>query len=84
MKSLVTVKKFSSRKEKVQNLMRSNSKFKRMFEEYDNMSEDLYKLESSEGISITDDFINYIKVQTNYLEAEIEDFLMSNPDQTHK
>jgi uncharacterized protein YdcH (DUF465 family) len=84
MKSLVTVKKFSSRKEKVQNLMHSNSKFKRMFEEYDNMSEDLYNLESSEGISITDDFINYIKVQTNYLEAEIEDFLMSNPDQTQK
>lgn len=44
MKSLVTVKKFSSRKEKVQNLMHSNSKFKRMFEEYDNMSEDLYNL----------------------------------------
>ena len=84
MKSLVTVKKFSSRKEKVQNLMHSNSKFKRMFEEYDNMSEDLYNLESSEGISITDDFINYIKIQTNYLEAEIEDFLMSNPDQTQK
>lgn len=76
MKSQNPFKKFDTQKEKIQTLLMKNSKFKRMYEEYDQLSENLWNLEQSEGISITDDFINYMKFQTHYLEEEITDFLV--------
>ena len=52
---------------------------KRMYDEYDHLSDNLWNLEQAEGESITDDFLNYIKVQTSYLENELEDFLSAKP-----
>ncbi|MFC6268312.1 hypothetical protein [Frigoriflavimonas asaccharolytica] len=69
-------KKFESQREKVQTLLQENSRFKRIYEEYDYLSDNLWDLEQTEGISITDDFINYIKVETNYLEDEITFILL--------
>jgi hypothetical protein len=46
------------------------------------MSDELWNLESNETTeSILDDFINAIKLQTTYLEDEIEDWLIEDKDQ---
>lgn len=70
-------KKFDPAKAEMQTLLEENSKFKRMYDEYDHLSENLWNLEQSEGESVTDEFINYIKAQTAYLETEIEVSLLA-------
>lgn len=40
------------------------------------MSDELWNLENSKGDSVPDDFINAITLQTNYLEDEINDWLI--------
>ena len=69
-------KKFDSQREKIQTLLLENSRFKRIYEEYDYLSDNLWDLEQREDISITDEFINYIKLETNYLENEISNLLL--------
>ena len=69
-------KKFNIHQKKIKTLLEENSRFKRMYDEYDHLSQNLWNLEQSEGISPTDDFIEYIKVQTNCLENEIEDLIL--------
>ena len=71
-------KKFDPTKVEMQTLLEENPRFKRIYDEYDQLSENLWNLEQSEGLSITDEFINYIKVQTSYLEGEIEDYLLAD------
>lgn len=68
-------RKFKAQQNKIEDLEKSNSRFKRIYSEYENMSEQLWNIENSEGDSIPDDFLNAIKLQTSYLEDEIEDWL---------
>ncbi len=68
-------RKFQAQQNKIEDLEKSNSRFKRIYSEYENMSEQLWNIENSEGDSIPDDFLNAIKLQTSYLEDEIEDWL---------
>ena len=69
-------KKFDSQLEKIQILLLENSRFKRIYEEYDHLSDNLWDLEQTEDVSVTDEFINYIKLETNYLENEISNLLL--------
>jgi len=67
---------------KIEELEKSSSRFKRIYSEYETMSDELWDLESNETTeSIPDDFINAIKLQTTYLEDEIEDWLIEDKDQ---
>ncbi len=68
-------RKFQAQQNKIEDLEKSNSRFKRIYSEYENMSEQLWNIENSEGDSIPDDFLNAIKLQTSYLEDEIQDWL---------
>ena len=79
MKSQNPYKKFDTSQEEVQTLLVENSRFKRMYEEYDHLSDHLWNLEQAEGETITDDFLNYMKQQTTYLEDELRDFLLPKP-----
>ena len=47
------------------------------------MSEELWNLENSDVSNIPDDFLNAVKLQTEYLEDEIDDWLLNleNPIQ---
>lgn len=45
------------------------------------MSEDLWTLENSETSDIPEDFLDAIKLQTSYLEDEIEDWLIDERDE---
>lgn len=74
-------RKFLPQQKKIEELEKSSSRFKRIYSEYELMSDELWNLESSESAeSIPDDFINAIKLQTTYLEDEIEDWLIDNKE----
>lgn len=76
MKSQNKYRKFQLQQKNIEALEKENSRFRRVYSEYENMSEDLWNLENSDGNPIPDDFINAIYLQTSYLEEEIEDWLV--------
>lgn len=76
-------RKFLPQQKKIDELEKNNSRFKRIYSEYELMSDELWDLESSESTeSVPDDFINAIKLQTSYLEEEIEDWLVQDGQST--
>ena len=76
MKSQNRYRKFQHQQKNIEALERESSRFKRVFSEYENISNDLWDLQNSEGNPIPDDFIDSINLQASYLEEEIEDWLM--------
>lgn len=75
MKNRNPYRKFQGQQDKIADLEKTNSRFRRVYTEYELMSEELWNLESAEGPAVTDDFLNSVKLQTSYLEDEIEDWL---------
>lgn len=71
--------KFLPKVEKIEELQRDYPRFKRIYSEYQLMTEELWILEMEESSSVPDDFINAVKLQASYLEDEIEDWLMGPP-----
>lgn len=69
-------RKFQLQQQNIEALERENTRFKRVYSEYENMSNELWNLENSSGEPVPDDFINAMIVQTSYLEEEIEDWLI--------
>ncbi|WP_292010090.1 hypothetical protein [Chryseobacterium sp.] len=69
-------RKFQLQQKNIEALERENSRFKRIYSEYENMSNELWSLENSSGEPQPDDFINAIILQKTYLEDEIEDWLI--------
>ena len=74
-------RKFLPQQKKIEELEKNNSRFRRIYSEYELMSDELWNLETSyTSGSIPDDFINAIKLQTSYLEDEIEDWLLEDKE----
>ncbi|MDR6517161.1 MULTISPECIES: hypothetical protein [Chryseobacterium] len=69
-------RKFQLQEKNIEALEKENSRFKRVYSEYENMSNELWNLENSAGEPVPDDFINAMILQTSYLEDEIEDWLI--------
>ncbi len=69
-------RKFQLQQENIEALQTENSRFKRVYSEYENMSDELWNLESSTTQPVPDDFIDAMIVQTSYLEEEIEGWLV--------
>ncbi|WP_312176105.1 hypothetical protein [Chryseobacterium sp.] len=76
MKSQNKYRKFQLQQKNIEALERENSRFKRVYSEYENMSEELWNLENSNNEPLPDDFINAMILQTSYLEDEIKDWLV--------
>jgi len=76
MKNQNKYRKFQLQQKNIEALERENSRFKRVYSEYENMSEELWNLENSDNEPVPDDFINAMILQTSYLEDEIEDWLV--------
>ncbi|VEE10400.1 Uncharacterized protein conserved in bacteria [Chryseobacterium gleum] len=70
------IQKIPASTENIEALEKENSRFKRVYSEYENMSNELWNLENSTGEPVPDDFINAMELQTSYLEDEIEDWLL--------
>ncbi len=71
-------RKFQPQQKQIEALEKVNPRFKRIYSEYELMSNELWNLESSEGPSVPDDFIDAVKMQTSYLEDEISDWLIED------
>lgn len=80
MKNQRTLKRFSPLQGKISELKKNNSRFKRVYREYEIMTDELWNLENSPEISVSDDFLNAVNVQTNYLEEEIDGWLKSEEE----
>ncbi|UFH31151.1 hypothetical protein LNP04_14365 [Chryseobacterium sp. C-71] len=76
MKSQNKYRKFQLQQQNIEALEKENTRFKRVYSEYENMSDELWNMENKEGEPIPDDFINAMVMQTSYLEEEIEDWLI--------
>ena len=76
MKNQKKYRKFQLQQKNIEVLEKENTRFKRVYSEYENMSDELWNLENKEGEPIPDDFINAMVIQTSYLEKEIEDWLI--------
>lgn len=72
--------KFQPQKKRIEELEKISPRFKRVFSEYQVMSEELWNLENAEGPAIPDEFLNAVKLQTIYLEEEIEDWLINDTE----
>lgn len=68
-------RKFHPQQKEVEALEKKNDWFKRVFTEYELMAEELWDLENNDVSNIPDDFLNAVKIQTEYLEDEIGDLL---------
>lgn len=73
-----TFRKFVPQQKKIEELEKNSPRFKRIYEEYELMSDELWNLENSDISNIPDDFIDAIKIQTEYLEDEIGDWLLDD------
>ena len=78
MKPRKPYRKFQGQQNKIENLEKTSPRFKRIYSEYELMSEELWNLENADGTPVPDDFINAIKLQASYLEDEIEDWLLNS------
>ncbi len=74
-------RKFLPQQKKIEELEKTSPRFRRVYTEYESMSEDLWTLENSETSDIPEDFLDAIKLQTSYLEDEIEDWLIDERDE---
>ncbi|WP_312323093.1 hypothetical protein [Soonwooa sp.] len=75
MKKPPSYRKFQPQLKKIEELEKNNSTFKRIYSEYELMSDELWEIENDEKNSVPDDFINAIQLQTEYLEEEINNWL---------
>ncbi|WBV55831.1 hypothetical protein PFY10_16540 [Chryseobacterium daecheongense] len=76
MKSQNKYRKFQLQQKNIEALEKENSRFRRVYSEYENMSDELWSLENSKGEQVPDDFINAMMLQASYLEDEIQDWLI--------
>jgi uncharacterized protein YdcH (DUF465 family) len=74
-------RKFKPQQNKIEELEKKSPRFKRVYSEYESMSDQLWKLENTDSSNIPDDFLEAVKVQTEYLEDEIGDWLLKNEQQ---
>ena len=73
-----TYRKFTPQQKKIEELEKNSPRFKRVYTEYETMSDELWNLENTDVTNIPDDFIDAMKLQTEYLEEEIGDWLIEN------
>ena len=69
----------SFQKRKIEDLEESLIRFKRMYVEYEQVSDELKTAETSEEVSMPDDFIDAIKIQKDFLQNEIYNWLKEKP-----
>ena len=69
-------RKFTPQQQKIEALEKESPRFKRIYSEYELMSDELWNLENTDISNIPDDFLDAIKLQTSYLEEEIDDWLV--------
>lgn len=75
-------RKFVPQQKKIDALEKNSPRFKRVYSEYELMSDELWNLENSKEANIPDDFLEALQVQTDCLEVEIDDWLLEDEKTT--
>ncbi|MGZ5273052.1 MAG: hypothetical protein ACXWCA_01905 [Kaistella sp.] len=71
-------RKFNPQQKKIEELEERSPRFKRIYSEYESMTDELWNLENTDVSNIPDDFLDAITLQTEYLEDEIDDWLLED------
>ena len=75
MKKPRTYRKYQYKQEKIKDLEKHNPRYKRIYTEVENLSEEIRGKETGDRASVPDDFMFALKLQTHYLEDEIDHWL---------
>ncbi len=75
MKTIQLPRRLKSFRNKIEELEKTDTYFKRLCREYDNMNAALWEFENSKDIYVTDEFIDSLQVQAYLLEEEIQELL---------
>ena len=75
MKTPRTYRKFQYKQEKIKDLEEHNPRFKRIYSEFENLSDEISDIETGDRASVPDDFMFALQLQTHYLEDEIDHWL---------
>ncbi|SEV86771.1 hypothetical protein [Kaistella antarctica] len=70
-------RKFLPDQKKIEELEKNSPRFKRVYAEYELMTDQLWDMENTDGPNIPEDFVEAIIVQTEYLEDEITHWLLN-------
>ncbi len=73
------LRKFSPQQDQIKELEENNPRFKRIYTEYEILSDELWEMENCNSSGITDDYMDSLKMQTEYLEDAIDDWLVEAP-----
>lgn len=74
-----TYRKFSLDQKKIDELERNSPRFKRVYSEYETMTEELWNIQNTDNSNVPEDFIDAIILQTTFLEDEIDHWLLETP-----
>ena len=77
MKNQSINRRFKPLQQKISALKKNNSRFKKVYREFEIMSDELWNLENSSDVSVSDDFLDAVNLQTTFLQDEIEDWLQT-------
>ena len=75
MKTPRSYRKFQFQKDKIRNLEEKSPRFKRIYTEFENLSDEIWDIETGDRDSVPDDFMMALQLQTNFLEDEIDNWL---------
>lgn len=68
-------RRFQPKTQEISALKKNNSRFERIYREYEVISEELWDFENSDKVSVCDEFLNALQQQSHFLEEEIDDWL---------
>ncbi|WP_027376777.1 hypothetical protein [Kaistella palustris] len=69
-------RKFSPKQKEIEELEKKCPKFKRIYSEYELINDELWTVQTDSAHSIPDDFVEAMKIQSDYLEHAIDDLLL--------
>ena len=75
MKTPRSYRKFQFQQDKIRNLEEKSPRFKRIYTEFENLSDEIWDIETGDRDSVPDDFMMALQLQTNDLEDEIDNWL---------
>lgn len=82
MKTPRSYRKFQFKQEKIKDLEEHNPRFKRIYTEFENLSDEIWEIEIGDKADVPDDFMYALKIQTNFLEDEIDQWLNAKDDES--
>ena len=71
-------RKFLPQLKRIRELEKSSDRFRRVYSEYETITDELWKLENTDTSNIPDDFLDAVKLQAEYLEDEVGDWLLDD------